>query len=434
MDPSTEPASLELRRPLERWPFSFADSRMNPWRGLGGLPREVWLLFATNLINRAGMMILPFLVLYLTRELDFPAARAGIMLAVYGATAIVAGPISGRLTDQIGALPIMRASLVSTGVMLLIFPLARSFAGVMVLTVLWSFCAEMFRPASLAAITHVVPPHQRKAAFALNRLAINLGMSIGPALGGFLAAASFGAMFLVDAVTTLIAGAVLSLTPWRPLTGVGAPEWDKEPRGASPVTMFRDTSFLVFLCGVFLVGIVFFQHEAALPLYLVRYLGLSTAFYGMLFTINTLLIVALEVPLNTATAHWPNTRSLIIGSLLFAVGFGALAVVASPGGVVATVVVWTFGEMMLFPAMAAHLGEIAPEDRRGSYMGAYSMSLSVALTVGPWMGTQILDSVGPVSVWSTMLILGVLAAVLMAYSAPRAGTRYATSTHSSTNG
>lgn len=410
-------------------PFSFADSRLNPWRGLGGLPREVWLLFATNLINRAGTMILPFLVLYLTRELNFSPGRAGMMLAVYGATAIVAGPISGRLTDQIGALPIMRASLVTTGVMLLLFPLAKTFAGVLALTVLWAGCAELFRPASLAAITHIVPPHQRKAAFALNRLAINLGMSIGPALGGFLAAASFRAMFVVDAVTTLLAGALLSLTPWRALTGVGTPEWEAEPGDSAPASIFHDRTFLIFLAGVLLVGIVFFQHEAALPLYLVRHLGLSTAFYGMLFTVNTLLIVALEVPLNTATAHWPNTRSLIIGSMLFAIGFGALGVIASPAGVIATVVVWTFGEMMLFPAMSAHLGDIAPENRRGSYMGAYSMSLSVAFTLGPWMGTYLLDARGPAMLWLTMAVLGVLAAALMAFATPGAGTRYAISRH-----
>ena len=414
------------RRYLVRWPFSFADSRLNPWRGLGGLPREVWLLFATNLINRAGTMILPFLVLYLTRELNFSAARAGMMLAVYGATAIVAGPISGWLTDKIGALPIMRASLVTTGLMLLIFPLAKSFAAVLALTILWAGCAELFRPASLAAVTHVVPAHQRKAAFALNRLAINLGMSIGPALGGFLAAASFRAMFIVDAVTTLIAGLVLTLTPWRALTGVGTPEWDSDQRD-SRASIFRDRTFLVFLGGVLLVGIVFFQHEAALPLYLVRHLGLSPAFYGMLFTVNTLLIVALEVPLNTATAHWPNTRALIIGSILFAIGFGALAVIDSPAGVIATVVVWTFGEMMLFPAMAAHLGDISPENRRGSYMGAYSMALSVAFTLGPWMGTQILDALGPATVWVTMLVLGLIAAALMSRAAPRTGTHYATS-------
>jgi predicted MFS family arabinose efflux permease len=416
---TTEPTVHEPRRPPTRWPSSFADSRLNPWRGLGGLPREVWLLFATNLINRAGMMVLPFLVLYLTRELGFSLARAGSMLAIYGASAIVFGPVGGRLSDRIGALPVMRASLIASGCVLLLFPLAKSFPSVATMTVLWAGCAEMFRPASLAAITHVVAPKQRRQAFALNRLAINLGMSIGPALGGFLATVSFRAMFAVDAVTTLIAGAVLALAPWRSFSGVNSEAANRQGVRIGPATIFHDTFFLIFLGGAFLVGIVFFQHESALPLYLVQYLHLSPAFYGMLFTINTLLIVGLEVPIVTATAHWPNTRSLIIGCLLFAIGFGALGVIDSPAGVIATVVVWTFGEMMLFPAMAAHLAEIAPESRRGAYMGAYSMSLSLALTVGPWMGTQLLAMFGPVTVWSVMFGLGALAAALMVFAAPR---------------
>jgi MFS family permease len=380
----------------------------------------VWLLFATNLINRAGMMVLPFLVLYLTRELGFSPSSAGLMLAVYGASAIVFGPIGGRLSDRIGALPVMRVSLIASGLVLLLFPVAKSFTAVAAMTVLWAGCSEMFRPASLAAITHVVPPEQRRQAYALNRLAINLGMSIGPALGGFLATVSFRAMFVVDAATTLAAGAVLALTPWRAFSGVNSEAGNRRDPPIGPATILHDRLFLIFLGGVFLVGIVFFQHESALPLYLVQYLGLSPAFYGMLFTINTLLIVALEVPLITATSHWSNTRSLIIGSMLFAIGFGALGVIASPAGVIATVVVWTFGEMLLFPAMAAHLGEIAPENRRGAYMGAYSMSLSLSLTVGPWMGTQLLAMFGPVTVWSVMFVLGALAAVLMAYAAPRA--------------
>jgi MFS family permease len=226
-------------------------------------------------------------------------------------------------------------------------------------------------------------------------------------------------------VTTLLAGVVLALTPWRAFSGVNSEADGRRDDPIVPATIFHDRLFLIFLSGVFLVGVVFFQHESALPLYLVQYLSLSPAFYGMLFTINALLIVALEVPLNTATSHWSNTRLLVIGSLLFAIGFGALGVIASPAGVIATVVVWTFGEMMLFPAMAAHLAEIAPENRRGAYMGAYTMSLSIALTVGPWMGTQLLAMFGPVIVWSVMFVLGALAAVLMAYAAPRAQAQLA---------
>jgi len=384
----------------------------------------VWLLFATNLINRAGMMVLPFLVLYLTRELGFSLARAGSMLAVYGASAIVFGPIGGRLSDRIGALPVMRVSLIASGLVLLLFPLAKSFAAVAAMTVLWAGCAEMFRPASLAAITHVVAPEQRRQAFALNRLAINLGMSIGPALGGFLATVSFHAMFAVDAVTTLLAGTLLAVTPWRAFSGVNSEAPNRQGSRIGPATILHDGRFLVFLGGVILVGIVFFQHESALPLYLVQYLHLSPAFYGMLFTINTLLIVGLEVPIITATAHWPNRRSLAIGCLLFAIGFGALGVIVSPAGVIATVVVWTFGEMLLFPAMSAHMAEIAPENRRGAYMGAYSMSLSISLTIGPWMGTQLLALLGPVRVWFVMFALGALAAQLMVFSVPRRRQRY----------
>lgn len=392
---------------------------MNPWRGLGGLPREVWLLFATNLINRAGMMVLPFLVLYCTRELGFTAGQAGLALALYGAAAIVAGPISGRFSDRIGALPIMRASLLMSGTVLLFFPLARSRFAVYAITVLWAACAELFRPASLAAITHVVASDERRSAHALNRLAINLGMSIGPALGGFLATVSFRAMFVVDAATTIIAGIVLSATSWRATKGNTSEDEDSLYHSADAKSLLHDRRLMVFLTASVLCGIVFYQHESALPLYLVQYLNQSPAFYGMLFTINTLLIVALEVPLNRATAHWPNSWPLFIGCMLFAIGFGALAIVSSATGVLITVVIWTFGEMMLFPAMAAHLGDIAPKSKRGAYMGAYSMSLAVALTFGPWLGTQLLALVGPVGVWSVMFGLGALAALLMVYGGSR---------------
>jgi MFS family permease len=415
---TTEPTSRERKRPLNRWPFSFAESRLNPWRGLNGLPREVWLLFATNLINRAGMMVLPFLVLYLTRELHFTPGQAGLGLALYGGSAIVAGPISGWLSDRIGALPIMRASLLLSGTVLLLFPLARTRAAVYTVTVVWAACAELFRPASLAAITHAVAPDQRKSAYALNRLAINLGMSIGPALGGFLATISFRAMFVVDAATTIVAGLVLTATSWRIATGGSSDRGDSLYQQGEAKGLLRDTRLLIFLSASILIGIVFYQHESALPLYLVQYLNQSPAFYGTLFTINTLLIVALEVPLNMATSHWPNSWALFIGCMLFAIGFGALAVVSSATGVLITVVVWTFGEMMLFPAMSAHLGDIAPENERGAYMGAYSMSLAVALAFGPWIGVQLLASLGPLGVWSVMFVLGALAAVLMVFGAP----------------
>ena len=381
------------------------------------MPREVWLLFATNLVNRAGMMVLPFLVVYLTRELHFTPAQAGLAFGLYGAGAIIAGPLSGWLSDKIGALPVMRASLLVSGVIVLLYPLAHSIVAVYATTMIWAASSELFRPASLAAITHVATAAQRKPAYALNRLAINLGMSIGPALGGFLAIVSFRSMFVVDGGTTVLAALVLMFTGWAQPTG-GAKSVSHKHHGDSRAIL-TNGKLMVFLLAEFLVAIVFYQHESTLSLFMVNYLNYSPAFYGALFTINTLLIVALEVPLNQATAHWPAAWSLLAGCILFALGFGGLAVVTSVTGILVTVVLWTFGEMMLFPAMAAYLGDIAPPARRGAYMGAYSMSLSLALTFGPWLGTQILAVVGPTALWLVMFGVGVLAAALMVYATPR---------------
>ena len=374
-------------------------------------------MFATNIVNRAGMMVLPFLVVYLTRELHFTAAQAGFAFALYGAAAIFAGPLSGWLSDRIGALPVMRVSLLLSGLIVLVYPMARSITAVYVATIIWAACSELFRPASLAAITHVVSAEQRKSAYALNRLAINLGMSIGPALGGFLATVSFRSMFVVDGGTTILAALVLMLARWTASTGGAALHPHTHQREAKAI--LTDKRLLVFLFAEFLVAIVFYQHESTLSLFMVNYLNFSPAFYGALFTINTLLIVALEVPLNQATADWPAAWALVIGCALFALGFGGLAIVGSAAGILVTVVLWTFGEMMLFPAMAAYLGDIAPPARRGVYMGAYSMSLSVALTLGPWLGTQMLASWGPTTLWLVMFGCGALAAALMVYSTPR---------------
>ena len=386
----------------------------NPWRGLEGLPREVWLLFGTTLVNRAGTMALPFLVLYLTRGLGLPAGHAGFALAVFGLGAMVGAPLAGRLSDQVGPLQVMRGSLLLSGAVLLVFPLLGSYPALLAATFVWAVIGESFRPASLAVVGDLVPPEQRKAAFAVSRLAINLGMSVGPAVGGFLATVSFPALFLVDGATSLAAGVLLVLVPWRAAGGTRPPAEPHEDSLAAPTGVLRDRRARVLLVAMFLVGVVFLQHEGAMPVFLVRDLHFTEAFYGLLFTVNTLLIILLEVPLNTAMAGWPHRPALVLGALLTAAGFGLLAVASSPAAVIATVVVWTFGEMILFPTSAAYVAEIAPAGRRGEYMGAYSMAFSLAFVVGPWAGTALLDRLGGGVLWTATFVCGAVAAGVMA--------------------
>lgn len=390
--------------------------RVNPWRGLAAMPREVWVLFTATLVNKAGSMVLAFLVLYLTRNLGFSVSAAASVFLLYGAGALVAAPVSGFLSDRYGPITIMRGSLLLSGAILLAYPFVRSFPLVVVLTLALSVTAEAFRPASLTIFGDLVAPERRKTGFAINRLAINLGMAIGPAVGGFLATVSFRWLFLADGITSLVAGTILTAATFpRHRHGAGTqPIADAVSPFAHSRRGYRDPRLAYFLAGVFPVAVVLFQHLASMSVFLVQDRHLSAAAYGLLFTLNCLLIVVCEVPLNIATAHWPHRRTLALGALLFGIGFGGLALAWDIWSVAATVVIWTVGEMFFFPGMAAYLTDIAPPSRRGEYMGLSQMIMGLAFTVGPWGGMLLLARFGGGVLWGTMFLLGAGAALIMA--------------------
>ncbi len=372
------------------------------------------MVAGATLVNRMGTMVLPFLVLYLTQHLGYPAGTAGLVLAVYGAGGLVSSPFAGKLCDRIGPLRVMQGALILAGGTCLLFPLAKGLEPVLALTGLLAVTAEAVRPASLAALVGALSPEKRTAAIALNRLAINLGMSVGPAVGGFLVMVSFPLIFVVDGITSIAAGLVLAVMAAR--SRARAPQAAPAEAAAPALpsaSVLRDGPMLVYLSGLFLLGVVFLQHEAAMAVFLVRDLGFRESFYGMLFAVNTLVIVAVEVPLNLAMARWPHRRSLVLGAFLCAAGFGALALVSGPAGVLATVLVWTVGEMVFFPVSASYVADVAPPGRRGEYMGAYATAWGLAFTVGPWAGTAVLDRFGAVTLWTAVFVVGVAAAAVI---------------------
>jgi MFS family permease len=150
-----------------------------------------------------------------------------------------------------------------------------------------------------------------------------------------------------------------------------------------------------------------------MPLFLVRDLHYRESFYGILFAVNTVLIVVAEVPLNLAMAGWPHRWTLVLGAALFAVGFGSMAVLHSVPGLLLAAVVWTFGEMIAIPASSAYAVDIAPPGRSGRYAGAYASTFSLAMLVGPWAGTIALERVGGTALWCGVLVVGLLGAAVL---------------------
>jgi MFS family permease len=388
---------------------------LNPWKSVKGLPRDMWVLFYTTLINRSGTMVIPFLVLYLTQKIGVTASEAGVALLVYGIGAFISAPLTGRLADKIGALKVMKISLVGTSAVMLIYGFITNYYLILVFSFILSVINEAFRPANLSLISEIVTPAQRRISFALNRLGINIGMSIGPVVGGFLILIDYHFLFYVNAFASLAAGVYLIVIPW---TSLSEPESPVEETSSLPIlntSVLKDFKFLFFLIAVVPANLVFFQHIGGLPLYIVDDLKYSTAAFGLLSAINTVIIIFVEVPLNDMMSKMSYSRSMFIGALLAAIGFGAMAVARDIAPLIFTIIIWTFGEMIFFPVTAAYASEIAPAKKRGEYMGYFQMTFSFAFSAGPWLGAVVYEKYGSVILWSGALVMGLVTAVLILF-------------------
>jgi MFS family permease len=387
--------------------------RFNPWRALKDLPHNMWVLFWATLINRSGTMVLPFLALYMTKHFGYTEADAGLVLAVYGVGALITAPTIGKISDKVGSLRIMKTSLFLTGFMFFVYTFISNYYLILGFTFFLAIINEAFRPANLSLISEVVTPAQRRTAFALNRLAINLGMSIGPVVGGLLTLINFSIIFYVDGITSLIAVLFLVTSKWEKFEnqenpGVLAGSGEPKHLGA-----LKDKNLIFFLFALIPVVMVFFQHMSTMPLFLVHDLGFSAATYGALTIVNTGLIILIEVPLNNYLSTWSDKKNLTIGAILTAIGFGGMAFAHNISFLIITIIIWTFGEMIVFPASAAYISEIAPAKKRGEYMGFYQMSFSISFMAGPWLGSIVLENYGSFSLWIGAFAFCVASAIMM---------------------
>src|SRR5262249_36248096 len=162
-------------------------------------------LCATTLVNRAGTMALTFLALYLTRN-GWTARDAGLLVSAYGLGGVFASPIAGRLCDRVSPRRVLLGSLFVSGRFLMAYPLAHPPAAILALTIGWSISGEACRPANYAFVGAAAPPEKRSVAYAANRLAVNIGASIGPAVGGLLARVAMPVIFIADGATSVAAG------------------------------------------------------------------------------------------------------------------------------------------------------------------------------------------------------------------------------------
>ncbi|MFZ0389136.1 MAG: MFS transporter [Calditrichia bacterium] len=174
-----------------------------------GLPREVWMLSLVVLVNRSGTMVLFFLSIYLTEKLGYSAHEAGRFISIYGLGSLSGAFLGGWLSDRIGTKQVQFLSLIFAGAGFIVFGYMKTAAALTIIIYLVSLSAESFRPANMTALAAASPPALRPRTFALNRMAVNIGIAAGPAVGGFLALYNYHLLFWVDGITCLLAAGVL---------------------------------------------------------------------------------------------------------------------------------------------------------------------------------------------------------------------------------
>ncbi len=380
---------------------------------LSGLRVEVWWLALVTLINRAGTMVVPFLSLYLTESLGYTLEDVGWILTAFGLGSVLGAWLGGKLTDKLGYYPIMFWSLILSGGLFISIQYIESFWGFCAGIFLVMLVADTFRPALFVAINSYCKPENRTRSVSLIRLAINLGFSFGPAIGGLIIAnISYAGLFWVDGITCALAALLFAVVLKKKDQKVKEEENQEKTIALSP---YRDKNYLLFLLIVVLTGFAFLQYFSTIPLYYADRHYLSEEYIGWIMALNGLLIFFFEMPF-VKYLEQPkfNIYSVLIwGTILFAGSFFVLNLSSWWGVLIIGMIFMSFAEIFCFPFMNSYAMTRGQGNNLGKYMALFTMAFSISHILGHNSGMQLINHLGYEFTWYIMTACLILVMILI---------------------
>ncbi|GAA3146313.1 MFS transporter [Planomonospora alba] len=369
---------------------------------IGGLPRAFWALWTGTLVNRVGMMVEPFIGVYLTQARGMSVAAAGTVMAVFGAGSLVSQLLAGWLSDRFGRRVTLTGGMVATALTMGALGASTSLPAIVAAMFVLGVTIDAYRPASNALVADLVSPEDRPRAYGLLFWAINLGFAAAMVAGGWLAEAGYGWMFGVNATTALVFG----LLVWRAVPETRPAPGERAAGGFGAV--LSDRLMVAFLAIWTLSSLVYAQAFTTLPLAMTG-AGLPPSAYGLVMAVNGVLIVVLQ-PL---TGDWLGRRDhstvLAAGFAVIGAGFALNAVVSGVAGYAATVAVWTLGEIVTAGVPGAIVASLAPAHLRGRYSGMFGFAWSAGTMLAPLLGSRLLAA-GPGVLWPVVGAIELVAA------------------------
>jgi MFS family permease len=330
---------------------------------------------------------------------------AGLVLTIWGLGSLISQPVGGVLTDRYGRRTTLAGSLTATAIALFSLSFARPLWVIAILVFLLGLVADMYRPASTAAVADLVTGTDRTRAYALQFWAINLGFSVASTAAGVLLQFGFGLLFTLDAATTLAFGLLaLRFVPETRPQSSAAPA-----RLADPLRLLR-ADRLLLAATVLVLGYaaLYGQVNVVLPLAIVH-AGLTASTYGYVIAVNGVLIVIGQPLTLRLLARWPRRLSLPIGMALVGVGVAATGLCHRPWQFALAVVVWTIGEIGTAGSFQALVASLAPDYLRGRYAGALGLAWGASGLLAPLLGAGGF-ALSPTLLWTCCLLTGLLTA------------------------
>ncbi len=378
-----------------------------------GYPTQFWLLFWGLLISTIGSsMIWPFLLIYVSRRLNLQLTAAASLMTINAAAAVVAALTAGPILDRFGRKWVMVVSLGMVGLSYIFLASADSYGAFAILMALSGAFTPLYRVGADAMMADLIPVEKRMDAYSLLRMSNNIGVSLGPAIGGWIATTSYSIAFFIAATGMSIYGMIIAFLAKETLSAeIKAQVAQTVEKFGGYGKIFRDREFMFFI-GIFVLNqVVASMLWIIMPVYANSNFGVPESLYGFIPTTNALMVVFLQLWVTRKTKRHSPYLVLAIGALFYAVGVGSVALAWGFSAFLMAMVIATVGELVMTPTATTLVATLAPADMRGRYMSIYSLTWNVAAGIGPLLGGFMGDNFGPKSTWIGGFLIGVLSIV-----------------------
>jgi MFS family permease len=374
-------------------------------------PRTFWMMIAVNFIDRlGGSLLFPFFALYVTQKFNVGMTEVGVLFAAFSISSFVGAFPGGALTDRFGRKGIIIFSLVSTSLSTLLMGFVSEFQFFLIVAFISGIFTDVGGPAYEAVFMDLLPEEKRASGFGIRRVAFNLAVVIGPVIGGFVAARSYLALFIIDAVVSgIVALLMFLLIPeTKPAAEPGQAQESTGESFAGYLKVVRDGGFIAFILVSLLTWLVFVNMSTTLGVFLRDQYSVPASGYGTLISINAAMVVLLQFPITRRTEKKPPMLMMALGAFFIAAGLAVYGFVDRFWLFGVAMAILTIGEMITVPMSNALVAFFSPEEMRGRYNFIYGLSWGIAFGVGPYLAGRIMDTYNPNLLWYLCGVIGML--------------------------